>query len=245
MADARVQEAFRLLREAGRLDLVKSRVGGPSRPTRRASSGVAPAVLACSESRGAASRHMVSGRGGGRARARGEGRRNASRVPGARRVVARVSPAAKGAAGRTRPSEEGAPEAAAEKPRGRVLSRRGPAPLVSARAVRARGRVAAPRGRAAAAPTCSGKSERSKNGFKGQAPAPDGGQGAVLAGWATGGSTNTSPWGCRAVLMVPGRQRHFRGVSRSRGSKETGAEVRQPERGPGATVSGSAETRHH
>ncbi|KAJ1130176.1 hypothetical protein NDU88_008532 [Pleurodeles waltl] len=58
MADARVQEAFRLLREAGRLDLIQSGVGGPSRPTRRASSGVAAAVLACSESRGAARKHM-------------------------------------------------------------------------------------------------------------------------------------------------------------------------------------------
>ncbi|KAJ1123537.1 hypothetical protein NDU88_002006 [Pleurodeles waltl] len=58
MADARVQEAFRLLREAGRLDLIQSGVGGPSRPARRASSGVAAAVLACSESRGAASKQM-------------------------------------------------------------------------------------------------------------------------------------------------------------------------------------------
>ncbi|KAJ1186843.1 hypothetical protein NDU88_003623 [Pleurodeles waltl] len=125
MADTMVQEAFRLLREAGRLDLVKSGVGGPSRPTPRASSGVAAAVLACSESRGAASRTMVSGRGGGRARARGEGRRNASRVSGARRMAVGDSPAGKGAAGRTRPSGEGAPEAAVEKPRGWVLSRRG------------------------------------------------------------------------------------------------------------------------
>ncbi|KAJ1104574.1 hypothetical protein NDU88_001984 [Pleurodeles waltl] len=59
LADARVQEALRLLREAGRLDLIQGELGALSRPPRWASGGVAAAVLACSEPRGAASRQLV------------------------------------------------------------------------------------------------------------------------------------------------------------------------------------------
>ncbi|KAJ1101393.1 hypothetical protein NDU88_006461 [Pleurodeles waltl] len=121
LADARVQEAFRLLREAGRLDLIQGGMGAPSRPPRRASGGVAAAVLACSESRGAASRQLVSRRDGGRVRACGEGRRAGARSLGDRRVVARGSPKRRSAAGRVQPSGEGAPAAAVKKLRGRVL----------------------------------------------------------------------------------------------------------------------------
>ncbi|KAJ1144935.1 hypothetical protein NDU88_011229 [Pleurodeles waltl] len=112
LADARVQEALRLLREAGRLDLIQGDLGAPSRPPRRASGGVAAAVLACSEPRGAASLQLVSGRGGGRLRARGEGRRTGARSFGDRRVVARDSPKRRNATGRVHLSGEGAPAAA-------------------------------------------------------------------------------------------------------------------------------------
>ncbi|KAJ1112797.1 hypothetical protein NDU88_001058 [Pleurodeles waltl] len=58
MDDAKVQEALRLLREAGCLNLLQGGMGGPLRPLRRASSGVAAAVLACSASRSAAGRQL-------------------------------------------------------------------------------------------------------------------------------------------------------------------------------------------
>ncbi|KAJ1197247.1 hypothetical protein NDU88_001109 [Pleurodeles waltl] len=48
MAESKLQEALRLLREAGRLDILKEGVEGPSRPPQRASGGVAAAVIACS-----------------------------------------------------------------------------------------------------------------------------------------------------------------------------------------------------
>ncbi|KAJ1142306.1 hypothetical protein NDU88_008633 [Pleurodeles waltl] len=50
-AEEKVQAALRLLTEAGCLDILKEDVVGPSRPPRRASSGVAVAVLACSPPR--------------------------------------------------------------------------------------------------------------------------------------------------------------------------------------------------
>ncbi|KAJ1171797.1 hypothetical protein NDU88_003655 [Pleurodeles waltl] len=142
LADSRVQEALRLLREAGRLDLIQGELGAPSRPPRRASGGVAAAVLACSEPRGAASRQLVRGRGGGRLRARGEGRRAGARSFGDRRVVARDSPKRRNAAGRVHISGGGAPAAAVSR-RGRVLSGRGPSLVMAARTAAAKGRTAA------------------------------------------------------------------------------------------------------
>ncbi|KAJ1127319.1 hypothetical protein NDU88_005722 [Pleurodeles waltl] len=47
-AEAKVQQALRLLEEAGRLDLRRSEAAEAARPVRRAASGVAAAVLACS-----------------------------------------------------------------------------------------------------------------------------------------------------------------------------------------------------
>ncbi|KAJ1209843.1 hypothetical protein NDU88_005215 [Pleurodeles waltl] len=70
MSDFKVQEALRLLREAGRLDLIQGGVGGPSRPPRRASGRVAATVLACSTMRGGARKQAVSRRGRGRVRGR-------------------------------------------------------------------------------------------------------------------------------------------------------------------------------
>ncbi|KAJ1210806.1 hypothetical protein NDU88_006168 [Pleurodeles waltl] len=49
--DPKVQEALALLRQAGRLDLVKEEALAPSRPARCASAGVAAAVAACSPPR--------------------------------------------------------------------------------------------------------------------------------------------------------------------------------------------------
>ncbi|KAJ1197918.1 hypothetical protein NDU88_001762 [Pleurodeles waltl] len=149
LADARVQEALRILREAGRLDLIQGELGAPSRPPRRASGGVAAAVLACSESRGAASRQLVSRMGGGRLRAWGEGRRAGARSLGDRRVVARGSPKRRSAAGRAHLSGEGAPAAAVNR-RGRVLSGRGPALEIAAQTAAAGGRSVAPPGRVSA-----------------------------------------------------------------------------------------------
>ncbi|KAJ1169038.1 hypothetical protein NDU88_000945 [Pleurodeles waltl] len=62
-ADEEVQAALRLLTEAGRLDILKEGVVGPSRPLWRASSGVAVAVLACSPPRTSDGRQAVSGGG--------------------------------------------------------------------------------------------------------------------------------------------------------------------------------------
>ncbi|KAJ1216731.1 hypothetical protein NDU88_004330 [Pleurodeles waltl] len=49
--EAKVQQALRLLEEAGRQDLVRPEAAPAARPTRRAASGVAAAVLACSPTR--------------------------------------------------------------------------------------------------------------------------------------------------------------------------------------------------
>ncbi|KAJ1155055.1 hypothetical protein NDU88_007791 [Pleurodeles waltl] len=46
--DPKVQEALALLQQAGRLDLLKDEALAPGHPVRRASSGVAAAVAACS-----------------------------------------------------------------------------------------------------------------------------------------------------------------------------------------------------
>ncbi|KAJ1207522.1 hypothetical protein NDU88_002913 [Pleurodeles waltl] len=47
-AEAKVQQALRLLEEVGRLDLVRLEAAPAARPARRAVSGVAADVLACS-----------------------------------------------------------------------------------------------------------------------------------------------------------------------------------------------------
>ncbi|KAJ1206123.1 hypothetical protein NDU88_001532 [Pleurodeles waltl] len=69
-AEDKVQEALRLLREEGRLGILKEGVGGPSRPPRRASGSVEAAVIACSSPRAAYGRQAVRRRGGGRCRGR-------------------------------------------------------------------------------------------------------------------------------------------------------------------------------
>ncbi|KAJ1152505.1 hypothetical protein NDU88_005280 [Pleurodeles waltl] len=73
MAEKKVQEALRLLKEAGHMDMLKDGLGGPSRPPRRASGGVAAAVLACSSSRDSDERQAVRRRGGGRSMGRAGG----------------------------------------------------------------------------------------------------------------------------------------------------------------------------
>ncbi|KAJ1209566.1 hypothetical protein NDU88_004940 [Pleurodeles waltl] len=50
--DTKVLEAVALLRQAGRLDLLKEGALAPTRPARRASAGAAAAVAACSPPRG-------------------------------------------------------------------------------------------------------------------------------------------------------------------------------------------------
>ncbi|KAJ1156030.1 hypothetical protein NDU88_008755 [Pleurodeles waltl] len=65
--DARVAEAMRLLREAGRLDLLADGVACRERPMRQAASGVTAAVAACSSPRSSGGRrvpHVRSVRGG-------------------------------------------------------------------------------------------------------------------------------------------------------------------------------------
>ncbi|KAJ1202202.1 hypothetical protein NDU88_006003 [Pleurodeles waltl] len=49
--EAKVQHALRLLEEAGHLDLVRPGAATAARPTRKAASGVAAAVMACSPPR--------------------------------------------------------------------------------------------------------------------------------------------------------------------------------------------------
>ncbi|KAJ1096683.1 hypothetical protein NDU88_001816 [Pleurodeles waltl] len=71
MAEKKVQEALWLLEEAGHLDILKDGVGGPSRPPRRASGGVAAAVMA--SLRDSDGRQAVRRRGGGRSRSRAGG----------------------------------------------------------------------------------------------------------------------------------------------------------------------------
>ncbi|KAJ1209125.1 hypothetical protein NDU88_004503 [Pleurodeles waltl] len=61
--DPRVIRALELLQEAGRLDLVAAPAAPRVHPVRRAASGVAAAVAACSPPRG---RQPMSGLGGGR-----------------------------------------------------------------------------------------------------------------------------------------------------------------------------------
>ncbi|KAJ1110569.1 hypothetical protein NDU88_007919 [Pleurodeles waltl] len=61
--DPQVIRALELLQEAGRLDLVAAPAAPRVRPVRRAASGVAAVVAACSPPRG---RQPVSGLGGGR-----------------------------------------------------------------------------------------------------------------------------------------------------------------------------------
>ncbi|KAJ1091297.1 hypothetical protein NDU88_004424 [Pleurodeles waltl] len=69
-AEAKVQEALRLLQEAGRLDLVRAEVVGALWPARRAANGVVAAVLACSPPRRVSPKKKpVSVRQKGRARA--------------------------------------------------------------------------------------------------------------------------------------------------------------------------------
>ncbi|KAJ1127202.1 hypothetical protein NDU88_005605 [Pleurodeles waltl] len=69
MADDKVQEAFWLLSEAGRLDLVRDGALGPPLQARRAASRVAVAILACSPPHSvSATKTAVSVRGRGRAR---------------------------------------------------------------------------------------------------------------------------------------------------------------------------------
>ncbi|KAJ1098236.1 hypothetical protein NDU88_003352 [Pleurodeles waltl] len=48
MADEKVQKALALLEQAGRVDIVQPEALGLLRPVRRASAGVAAAVMACS-----------------------------------------------------------------------------------------------------------------------------------------------------------------------------------------------------
>ncbi|KAJ1128498.1 hypothetical protein NDU88_006876 [Pleurodeles waltl] len=65
--DAKVQDALALLKQAGRMDLVREEALAPGRPARRASAGVAVAVAACSPPRAAAGIQVRGvARGGGR-----------------------------------------------------------------------------------------------------------------------------------------------------------------------------------
>ncbi|KAJ1188455.1 hypothetical protein NDU88_005216 [Pleurodeles waltl] len=65
--DERVAEALQLLLEAGHLDLLAEGVEGRARAVRRAASGVAASVVACSPPRGARKvEHQVRGSGRGR-----------------------------------------------------------------------------------------------------------------------------------------------------------------------------------
>ncbi|KAJ1214317.1 hypothetical protein NDU88_001936 [Pleurodeles waltl] len=102
--DRRVRQAMALLKEAGRLDLLAAPVAPKERPVRKAASGVAAAVVACSPPR---ERTQVSrafrGRSGrlalaarGRVKAAPKGR---PRPLGARRPLGRDGGAAGGAAG--------------------------------------------------------------------------------------------------------------------------------------------------
>ncbi|KAJ1124403.1 hypothetical protein NDU88_002864 [Pleurodeles waltl] len=71
--EARVLEAVALLRQAGRMDLLKDGALAPGRPARRASAGVAAAVAACSPPR-VAGACKVRGASRGRGRRAGPGR---------------------------------------------------------------------------------------------------------------------------------------------------------------------------
>ncbi|KAJ1181898.1 hypothetical protein NDU88_007097 [Pleurodeles waltl] len=100
--DQKVREALALLRQAGRMDLVKEEALAPGRPVCNASAGVAVAVAACSPPRAA-----------GRAQVRGFSR------GAVRRAGLAVAGAVKGRAGRRGPGQ-GAPRVSlwVERPRG-------------------------------------------------------------------------------------------------------------------------------
>ncbi|KAJ1157478.1 hypothetical protein NDU88_010190 [Pleurodeles waltl] len=67
-AEAKVQQALLLLEEAGRLDLVRPGAALATRPMRKAASGVAVAVMACSPLRRVTGAKKVSLLGKGKAR---------------------------------------------------------------------------------------------------------------------------------------------------------------------------------
>ncbi|KAJ1176745.1 hypothetical protein NDU88_002012 [Pleurodeles waltl] len=102
--DRRVRQALALLKEAGRLDLLAAPVAPKERPVRKAASGVAAAVVACSQPRERTQvSRAVRGRSGrlalaarGRVKAGPKGR---PRPLGARRPLGRDGGAAGGAAG--------------------------------------------------------------------------------------------------------------------------------------------------
>ncbi|KAJ1108792.1 hypothetical protein NDU88_006162 [Pleurodeles waltl] len=83
----------KVLREAGRLDLVTPEALAPGRPVRRASPGVAAAVVACSPPR-SSSGGTVSLCGGGALREAGPGTGGAGRGHGLRGSTAGESPGA-------------------------------------------------------------------------------------------------------------------------------------------------------
>ncbi|KAJ1205447.1 hypothetical protein NDU88_000882 [Pleurodeles waltl] len=106
--EAKVLEAVALLRQAGRMDLLKDGALAPGRPERRASAGVAAAVAACSPPRVAgackvrgASRGRGRGVGKGRfsGRERGRGYPRVSREAGHGILRQSWKPARKGKAG--------------------------------------------------------------------------------------------------------------------------------------------------
>ncbi|KAJ1123423.1 hypothetical protein NDU88_001892 [Pleurodeles waltl] len=67
-AEVKVQQALRLLEEAGRLDLVRPGAAAAAWPARKAASGVAAAVMACSPPRRITGAKKVSLSGKGKAR---------------------------------------------------------------------------------------------------------------------------------------------------------------------------------
>ncbi|KAJ1113607.1 hypothetical protein NDU88_001849 [Pleurodeles waltl] len=71
--DAKVREALALLKQAGRMELLRDEALAPGRPARRSSAEVAAAVASCSPPRpvaGAQVRGVARGRSGGRGRVR-------------------------------------------------------------------------------------------------------------------------------------------------------------------------------
>ncbi|KAJ1217899.1 hypothetical protein NDU88_005486 [Pleurodeles waltl] len=151
MSERKVQEALRLLEEAGRLDLLQGGVGGSSRPPRRASAGVATAVLACSTARDGGRRQAVSMRGRVRGRAGGELASGRGRASETHRAAPLGSLRARGAAVCVRASSGGAAVAGAGGRCGRGLRARGPAGLLTARPAAVERRVGTTRGRLVAA----------------------------------------------------------------------------------------------
>ncbi|KAJ1192611.1 hypothetical protein NDU88_001918 [Pleurodeles waltl] len=172
MAERKVQEALRLLEEAGRLDHLQDCVGGPPRPPRRASGGVAAAVLTCSTARNVGRRQEVSRRGEGRVRGWGGGviARGRGRALETHRAAPLGSPRTRGVAVRARASSGVA--AGAGVMCGRGLRARGPARSLVARNPSAEWRVGAARGRvlAAARRGSTGKGRGIKAELGGVAP---------------------------------------------------------------------------